>query len=78
MSKSQKGITGQQEGQGGQPEQEVFYDIERIVGKRMNRSTGTAEYCVRWKGYTEEDDTWEPIENIIDKVLHCDGLGCAG
>ena len=25
-----------------------------------------AEYLVRWKGYSVDDDTWEPVEHILD------------
>jgi len=39
------------------------YHAERIVGKRTRR--GRVEYLVRWRGYTDEDDTWEPRENLM-------------
>ena len=41
------------------------YEVDRIINKR--RKKGKTEYLIRWKGYQEEDDTWEPEEN-----LHCD------
>lgn len=43
------------------------YIVETILSKRMNR--GTIEYYLRWKGYTDADNTWEPIDN-----LDCDAL----
>jgi hypothetical protein len=41
-----------------------FYDVEAIVAhKKVN---GQYLYNVRWKGYTENDDTWEPHQNFVD------------
>jgi hypothetical protein len=42
----------------GQPE----YEVEEILSSRRYR--GRIQYLVRWKGYTREDDTWEPISNL--------------
>jgi transposase InsO family protein len=39
------------------------YDVESIVGKRVN-DDNTIDYLVRWKGYTSEDDTWEPAAHV--------------
>ena len=38
-----------------------------IVGER--RSRGRIEYRVTWDGYDQSFDTWEPLENILDKRL---------
>jgi hypothetical protein len=40
------------------------YEVEEILAKRYRK--GQTEYHVRWKGYEEDDDTWEPTAN-----LHC-------
>ncbi len=45
-----------------EPEQEQ-YVIDRIVDHRMKKS-GSKEYKVQWKGYDEDEDTWEPAEVI--------------
>jgi hypothetical protein len=41
---------------------EEEYTVERIVAKRMGPNG--PEYLLKWKGYGEEDNTWEPRENL--------------
>lgn len=43
------------------------YEVEYIKGKK--NINGKVSYHVHWKGYESSDDTWEPIQNIIDKDL---------
>jgi len=43
-------------------EGEEQHEVEEILKSRVQR--GKIQYLVRWKGYTREDDTWEPIENV--------------
>jgi transposase InsO family protein len=38
------------------------YDIERIVAKRVRK--GKTEYLLKYLGYPESANTWEPAENI--------------
>ena len=43
-------------------EEDLFFKVENIIdSKRFHRMI---KYRVRWKGYDESDDTWEPFENI--------------
>ena len=44
-------------------EDEEEYSIERIIGKRTNRH-GKIEYLVKWRGYPDTEDTWEPKANM--------------
>lgn len=44
--------------------------VERIVGIKTNRA-GEKLYKVRWKGFSDSEDTWEPYENLTDG---CDRL----
>lgn len=46
------------------------FEVEEILGKK--RKGGVMHYLIKWKGYTIEEATWEPITNLnntTDKVL---------
>lgn len=40
------------------------YSVECIRGKRKNASTGVTEYLIKWEGWPESDNSWEPIDNL--------------
>jgi len=44
------------------------YVVERVVDKRTHR--GKTEYLIKWKGWSHQDNTWEPVENLA----HCPNL----
>jgi len=41
-----------------------MYTVDRILDKRVSRKTGKAQYLVKWNGYSQEQSTWEPEENL--------------
>ncbi|KAM4604975.1 chromodomain Y-like protein [Polymixia lowei] len=48
---------------------EELYEVERIVDKRKNKK-GKTEYLVRWRGYSTEEDTWEPESHLSSCMVY--------
>ena len=42
----------------GQPE----YEVEEVLDSRLKK--GKLEYLVKWSGYTDEYNMWEPVSNL--------------
>ena len=45
-----------------------FYAVESVLERRANPVNGQLQYRVRWKGYSAEDESWEPRDLLIP---HC-------
>ncbi|MCL7025737.1 hypothetical protein MKW94_025795 [Papaver nudicaule] len=39
-----------------------FYQVESVRGKRVRK--GQTQYLIKWVGWTEKHNTWEPIEHL--------------
>uniref|UniRef100_A0A183BXS2 Chromo domain-containing protein n=1 Tax=Globodera pallida TaxID=36090 RepID=A0A183BXS2_GLOPA len=43
---------------------EKFYQVEKILDCRTS-SDGTVEYLVKWRGYSSDDNSWEPASGLL-------------
>lgn len=51
------------EGQSERPKlEDGFYEIETIRRKRVRK--GQLQYLIKWRGWPENANTWEPLENL--------------
>jgi hypothetical protein len=51
------------------------FEAENILNSRIRE--GNLEYLVHWKGYSHEEDTWEPEDNVQNSAdlihqFHCE------
>ena len=53
---------------GANKEDDDLYKVESIKGIRFVK--GARQYRVRWEGYAEKDDTWEPMEHLVGCAEH--------
>ena len=47
-------------------EEETEFEVEKILQHRTSSNQGPTEYLVKWKGYPDEENTWEPETNLAN------------
>ncbi|CAD8053943.1 unnamed protein product [Paramecium primaurelia] len=47
-----------------QKQEYQLFNVEKVVGKRYDPETNELQYCIKWEGYPDEENTWEPVENL--------------
>lgn len=45
-------------------EPEMEWEVEKIMDSGVNRPTGVHLYLVKWKGFSNKENTWEPRMNL--------------
>lgn len=53
--------SGQKRGR--KPKADEEWEVEEVLAVRKTE-TGEEEFFVKWKGYSTEENTWEPAENV--------------
>ena len=54
-------------------EREEEVEIEKIITSRYNKHRKRTEYRIRWRGFDQRDDTWEPVENLGNAAALIEG-----
>jgi hypothetical protein len=45
------------------------YIVEKVLAYRVN-AKGVNEYLLKWKGYSDSDNSWEPYDNLNAALKH--------
>jgi hypothetical protein len=40
------------------------FEIEKVIDMRMHNESGELQLLIQWKGFTEDENSWEPATSI--------------
>lgn len=43
------------------------FEVDRILNKKVVK--GKVKYFIKWEGYPDDQNTWEPESNVLDRKL---------
>jgi len=67
-SRKRKGMANiEPSGTVAEEDKEKEYPVEKVLDKRTRNNI--VEYFIKWSGYDDENNTWEPRENLYCKYL---------
>ena len=46
---------------------ETIFEVEKIL--KLRRRKGRNEYLIKWKGFNNSSNSWEPEENINEQLV---------
>ncbi|XP_060873968.1 chromobox protein homolog 5-like [Metopolophium dirhodum] len=67
-SRKREGVANiEPSGTAAEEDQEKVYSVEKVLDKRSRNNM--VEYFIKWSGYDDKNNTWEPRENLYCKYL---------
>ena len=45
------------------------WEVKKVLAHRLRKDGGGYEFLTRWKGFAPGDDTWEPAQHFMQRVI---------
>lgn len=53
------------------PDEQGNYSVEKVLSVKLDEETGAPIWLVKWEGYDESHNTWEPDGNMVTARRAC-------